>query len=159
MRNISRTQIGNALTVINYEPTKTSRINNQWLLEKSWVTDMLDTAVQLNKYAKTDMVWQMIHHNGLEAYDNYCVMAFRTKGDIVGFVIFRKQNLSTLKKLHILIYPKNGKVNYSVLYGIAPFSSWEGYILENVKENHYLRFLDYFTSDIEVAILKLQCEQ
>ena len=145
MRNISRTQIGNALTVINYEPTKTSRINNQWLLEKSWVTDMLDTAVQLNKYAKTDMVWQMIQHNGLEAYDNYCVMAFRTKGDIVGFVIFRKQNLSTL--------------NYSVLYGIAPFSSWEGYILENVKENHYLRFLDYFTSDIEVAISKLQCEE
>mgnify|MGYP003617620595 FL=1 len=159
MRNISRTQIGNALTVINYEPTKTSRINNQWLLEKSWVTDMLDTAVQLNKYAKTDMVWQMIQHNGLEAYDNYCVMAFRTKGDIVGFVIFRKQNLSTLKKLHILIYPKNRKVNYSVLYGIAPFSSWEGYILENVKENHYLRFLDYFTSDIEVAISKLQCEE
>ena len=163
MRTISKTQINSSLVSVNFRPEKQT-ITKTWLSSKEWVTTMVEAAIILNEFSQQDMVWEMLRLNGYNAYENFNLQAFRTKGGIVGFVLYEidsEYNRRTYKaynEVHILVYPRHGSPNYSLLYSFSPISLWEGYILENVMEHHFISFLDYTTPNIGIAIEQLQRE-
>ena len=87
MRTISKTQINSSLVSVNFRPEKQT-ITKTWLGIKEWTTTMVEAAIILNEFSQQDMVWEMLRVNGWNAYENFNLQAFRTKGGIVGFVLY-----------------------------------------------------------------------
>lgn len=94
-------------------------------------------------------------------YEVFEVVPFKTKGGITGYALFpiRHPYANPMyRRVHVFVKPKYKKANISLLYGHAPISSWEGYILENVREDYFFRFLEYATPHMEVAEILLMFE-
>ena len=163
MSNISKTQITPSLVSVNFFPEKPT-ITNNWLCSREWVTPMIEAANVLNEFSQQDMVWEMLRQNGWIAYENFHLQSFRTKGGIVGFALYSidseydRASYKAYNLVHLLVYPKHIGLDYTLLCGRSRISSWTGYILENVKEHHFIKFLEYNTPNIEVAIEQLQLE-
>ena len=122
---------------------------------------LLDAASLLDTTMSKDMVWELLREVGRKAYENFEIVPFKTKGGIKCYALFPKRHPNTnpqYRGMHLLVYPPRKKVNNTLLYGHAPISSWEGYILENLREDFFFRFLEYDTPHIEVAEILLMFE-
>lgn len=158
MKTSSTTQINSNLVSINFIPSEPT-ITDRWLYEEEWLAPLLDAAVLLNTTMSKDMVWELLREVGRKAYEDFEIVPFKTKGGITGYVLFpiRHPHANpTYREVHVLVQPRYKKANTALLYGHAPISSWEGYILENVREDYFFRFLEYDTPHIEVAEMRLR---
>ena len=158
MKTSSTTQINSNLVSVNFLPSEPT-ITDRWLFEEEWLIPLLDAASLLDTTMSKDMVWELLREVGRKAYEDFEVVPFKTKGGIKGYALFPIRHPHAnpqYREVHLLVYPPHKKVNTALLYGHAPISSWEGYILENVREDYFFRFLEYDTPHIEVAELLLR---
>lgn len=158
MKTSSRTQINANLVSINFLPSEPT-ITDMCLFEKEWLISLLDAATLLDTTMSKDMVWELLLELGRKAYENFEIVPFKTKGGIKGYALFPIRHPHAnpqYRKVHLLVYPPRKKANSALLYGHAPISSWEGYILENMREDYFFRFLEYDTPHIEVAEILLR---